>query len=101
MIIILNKLTFFQLFLIEILEYSLKTFDEGKELLARLKEVSHHAESFGNYASNSSCYSIEHLLEHLNEKRRHLEELWRNRKQKLEQCIQICYLKEEIQKVKI
>ena len=75
------------------------TFDEGKELLARLKEVSFHTDSYGRYTTNSTCYSIEHLLEQLNEKRRRLEELWRNRKHKLEQCIQICFLKDEIKKV--
>ena len=68
-------------------------------MLARLKEVSLHTDSYGRYTTNSSCYSIEHLLEQLNEKRRRLEELWRSRKHKLEQCIQICFLKDEIKKV--
>ncbi len=83
----------------EILESSLITFEEGKELLARLKEISFYGDSFGKHATTSACYSIEHLLELLNDRRRNLEELWKKRKLKLEQCIQICYLRDEIKRV--
>lgn len=75
------------------------TFEEGKELLSRLKEISFYSDSLGKHATVSACYSIEQLLEILNERRRNLEELWIKRKQKLEQCIQICYLREEIKRV--
>jgi hypothetical protein len=60
--------------------------------------MSLYADSFGKHATSSSCHSIEQLLEVLNEKRRFLEEQWKNRKLKLEQCIQICYLKDEIKR---
>jgi hypothetical protein len=49
--------------------------------------------------TTADCYSIEHLLESLNDRRRYLEDLWQQRKVKLDQCLQICYLKEQIQKV--
>ncbi len=75
------------------------TFDEGKELLKRLREMSLYADSYGKHATTSACYSIEHSLEILNDRRHYLEELWLQRKNKLEQCIQICYLKDEIKKV--
>ena len=84
----------------EILESSLQTFDEGKELLARLREMNLYADSSERHATSSACHSIEHLLEILNDRRRYLEELWHQRKVKLEQCIQICYLKDEIRRVR-
>ena len=84
----------------EILESSLSTFEEGKNLLARLKEMSFYAEgTLGRHATSSACYSIENLLELLNNRRLQLEELWKQRKLKIEQCIQICYLRSEIKKV--
>lgn len=86
----------------EILESSLSTFEEGKSLLGRLKEMSFYADgSFGKHATSSACYSIENLLELLNNRRLHMEELWKQKKLKIEQCIQICYLREEIRKVYI
>lgn len=51
------------------------------------------------HITTAACYGIERLLEVLNDRRRYLEDLWQQRKAKLEQCLQICYLKEEIQKV--
>lgn len=84
----------------EILESSLSTFEIGKELLAILKEMSLYSRGdiSGKHATSSACFSIENLLELLNSKRLKMEELWKQRKLKLEQCIQICYLKEEIKK---
>lgn len=61
--------------------------------------MSLYADSFEKHATSSACYSIERLLELLNDKRRYLEDLWNQRKIKLEQCIQICYLRDEIKKV--
>jgi hypothetical protein len=76
------------------------TFDEGKILLSKIKEMSLFANgAFGKHAASSACYSIENLLELLNNRRLHLEELWKQRKLKLEYGIQICYLREEIKKV--
>ena len=83
----------------EILETSLLTFEEGKELLARLKEMSLYADSYDTQASRNACHSIENLLELLNDRRRYLEGLWEQRKTKLEHCIQISYLRDEIRKV--
>lgn len=84
----------------EILETSLATFEIGKELLAILKEMSLYTrgDKTCKHATSSACFSIENLLELLNTKRLRIEELWKQRKLKLEQCIQICYLKEEIRK---
>jgi hypothetical protein len=81
------------------LETSLVTFEDGKELVSSLKEMSLYSDSLSQHATTSACHSIEHLLELLNSRRCHLEELWKQRKIKLEQCIQICYLKDEIKKV--
>ena len=85
---------------LEILESSLSTFEEGKNLLARLKEMSIYADgTIGKHATSSACYSIENLLELLNNRRLRLEEIWKQRKLKIEQCIQIAYLRAEIKKV--
>ena len=84
----------------DILQSSLTTFDEGKELIERMKEMSSQIIDVDNkYETTVACHSIEHLLEKLNNRRRYLEDLWQQRKIKLDQCLQICYLKEEIQKV--
>jgi len=85
----------------EILETSLITFDEGKELIALLREMSLCADLYASNVTNTACYSIETILETLNDRRCYLEEFWQQRRQKLEQCIQIFYLKIEIKKVKI
>lgn len=53
----------------------------------------------GKHATSSVCYSIENLLELLNNRRLRLEELWKQRKLKVEQCIQIAYLRADIRKV--
>jgi hypothetical protein len=78
----------------DILQTSLVTFDSGKELLERMKDMSNQIE----HKTTTACHTIEHLLEVLNDRRRYLEDLWQQRKVKLEQCLQICYLREEIQK---
>jgi hypothetical protein len=83
----------------DILQSSLVTFDEGKELIERMKIMSNQIDVPDKNKTTAYCYSIEHLLESLNDRRRYLEDLWQQRKVKLDQCLQICYLKEEIQKV--
>lgn len=81
------------------MEYSLITFDQGKNLLSRIKEMSLFENSaFGKHGTSSACYSIENLLELLNNRRLHLEELWKQKKLKIEYGIQICYLRAEIKK---
>ena len=83
----------------EILESSLLTLEEGKELLSKIKEMSVYGTSVTDKNRTSTvCCSIEHLLETLNDKRLHLEELWKNRKAKLEYCIQIFFLRQGIKK---
>jgi len=83
-----------------ILDSSLIACDEGNELLARLKQLAAHAadddqEQAAFAASNSN---LESLLEELDTRRRHLDELWSQRRLKLEQGIQICFLRSEINK---
>jgi hypothetical protein len=83
----------------DILESSLITFEEGKELLMYMKEMSISSDSMGKQTTSNACHTIESLLEVLNDRRRYIEDLWNQRKSKLEQCIQICFLKEEIKNV--
>lgn len=84
----------------EILESSLTTFEDGKELLASIKEISNKLPGLADKNRTSKvCCSIEHLLETLNEKRVYLEELWKNRKSRLEYCIQISNLRQRIKQV--
>lgn len=51
---------------------------------------------YTKHANSSACFAIENLLELLNGKRLRIEDLCKQRKLKLEQCIQLCYLKDEI-----
>jgi hypothetical protein len=93
---------------------SLKTFEEGKEFLAKVKEINlsplftqqqqQQQQQQQFYFIDSSqtskvCLSIENMLENLNKKRLQLEEeVWKARKTKLKYTIQILQLKEEIKK---
>ena len=47
-----------------------------------------------------SSTGIEHLLELLHDRRRHLEDLWLQRKIRLEQHLQLCQLDVEVNKVR-
>lgn len=58
-----------------------------------------HADQQNRHATTAACYGIEHLLELLHDRRRHLEELWAQRKLQLEQCLQLCLLDQEVNKV--
>lgn len=80
----------------EILDSSIVTFDEGKELLGRIKEMSIYSHS--EEATTLVGASIETLLNKLNDQRDQLEDHWSERRIKLEQCIQICFLRSEINK---
>ena len=75
------------------------TLQEGQSLLDRIREMGMHADVQNRHATTSACYGIEHLLELLQDRRRHLEELWLQRKIKLEQCLQLLLLDHEVNKV--
>ena len=61
--------------------------------------MSVYAESYEDKLPFSAYSSIENLLETLNTRRLKLEDTWNQRRVKLEQCIQICFLRNEIKKV--
>lgn len=83
-----------------ILESSKYTLDLGQSLLDQIKEMGMHADIQNRHATTAACYGIEHLLELLHDRRRHLEELWTQRKIQLEQCLQLCQLDQEVNKVR-
>ena len=82
-----------------ILEASMSTLQEGQLLLDRIREMGVHADVQNRHATTAACYGIEHLLELLQDRRRHLEELWLQRKVRLEQCLQLLLLDQEVNKV--
>ncbi|XP_025104045.1 coiled-coil domain-containing protein 141-like isoform X3 [Pomacea canaliculata] len=82
-----------------ILESSKFTLDLGQSLLDQIKEMGMHADIQNRHATTAACYGIEHLLELLHDKRRHLEELWTQRKIQLEQCLHLCQLDQEVNKI--
>ena len=79
----------------------MSTLQEGQLLLERIREMGIHADVQNRHATTAACYGIEHLLELLQDRRRHLEELWLQRKLKLEQCLQLLLLDEEVKKVRL
>ncbi|XP_074642495.1 uncharacterized protein LOC141899810 [Tubulanus polymorphus] len=82
-----------------ILESSKLTLEQGQALLARIKEMGMHADIQNYHATTAACYGIEHMLELLHDRRRHLEDMWLQRKIKLEQCLQLCQLDQEVHKI--
>ncbi|XP_012936768.1 uncharacterized protein LOC101859779, partial [Aplysia californica] len=82
-----------------ILESSKATLDMGQSLLDQIKEMGMHADMSNLHATTAACYGIEHLLELLHDRRRHLEELWTQRKIRLEHCLQLCQLDQEVNKI--
>lgn len=82
-----------------ILEASKSTLDLGHSLLERIREMGMHADLQNRHATTAACYGIEHLLELLQDRRRRLEELWEQRRIRLEQCLQLCQLDYEVNKV--
>ena len=82
-----------------ILEASMLTLQQGQSLLDRIREMGMHADIQNRHATTAACYGIEHMLELLHDRRRHLEELWARRKLKLEQCLLLCQLDQEVNKV--
>lgn len=71
----------------------------GQSLLDQIKEMGMHADFANLHATTAACYGIEHLLELLHDRRRHLEELWNQRKIRLEHCLQLCRLDQDVNKV--
>ena len=86
-------------FCLGILEASMQTLQEGQSLLDRIREMGMHADVQNRHATTAACYGIEHVLELLQDRRRHLEELWLQRRIKLEQCLQLLLLDNEVNKV--
>ena len=78
----------------------MSTLQEGQLLLDRIREMGVHADVQNRHATTAACYGIEHLLELLQDRRRHLEELWLQRKVRLEQCLQLLLLDQEVNKVR-
>ena len=72
----------------------------GQSLLDQIKEMGMHADFANVHATTAACYGIEHLLELLHDRRRHLEELWDQRRIRLEHCLQLCQLDLEVNKVR-
>ena len=86
-------------FFADILEASMLTLQEGQTLLDRIRQMGMHADVQNRHATTAACYGIEHLLELLQDRRRRLEELWLERKIKLEQMLQLLLLDQEVNKV--
>ena len=77
----------------------MSTLQEGQSLLDRIREMGMRADVQNRHATTAACYGIEHLLELLQDRRRRLEELWVQRRVKLEQCLQLLLLDTEVNKV--
>lgn len=75
------------------------TLQQGQSLLDKIRQMSTRAEVHGRHATTAACFGIEQLLELLQDRRRRLEELWQQRKTKLEQCLQMLLLDQEVKKV--
>lgn len=84
-----------------ILESSQATLQQGHSLLERIREMGMHADLQNRHATTAACYGIEHLLELLQDRRRRLEEIWEQRRIRLEQCLQLCQLDQETNKVSL
>ena len=65
----------------------------------RIRQMAMHADVQNRHATTAACYGIEHLLELLQDRRRHLEDLWMQRKIRLEHCLQLLLLDAEVNKV--
>ena len=77
----------------------MQTLQEGQSLLDRIREMGMHSDIQNRHATTAACYGIEHLLELLHDRRRKLEDLWMQRKVRLEQCLQLLLLDAEVKKV--
>ncbi len=77
----------------------MSTLTEGQTLIDRIREMGMHADVQNRHATTAACFGIEQLLEMLQDRRRRLEELWLQRKIKLEQTLQLLLLDQEVNKV--
>ncbi|VDI56857.1 titin [Mytilus galloprovincialis] len=82
-----------------ILESSKTTHDIGHSLVRRIQDMGMHADLQNRHATTAACYGIEHVLELLQDRRRRLEEIWEQRRIQLEQCLQLCQLDQEVNKI--
>ncbi|XP_044173190.1 SEC14 domain and spectrin repeat-containing protein 1-B-like isoform X2 [Acropora millepora] len=82
-----------------VLELSMQTLSNGQVLLDKLREASTHADINKQHASKAACYSVERILEALQQRRQQLDDLWRERKKLLEQCIKRSKIDEEMRKI--
>eukprot|EP00106_Octopus_bimaculoides_P016747 XP_014784189.1 PREDICTED: SEC14 domain and spectrin repeat-containing protein 1-B-like [Octopus bimaculoides] len=82
-----------------ILESSKHTLDLGQQLLDKVRKMGMHADQQNRHATTAACYGIEHILENLHDRRRYLEEMWAQKKLQLEQCLQLCKLDQEVNKI--
>lgn len=87
------------IYCIGILESSKTTHDIGHSLVRRIQDMGMHADLQNRHATTAACYGIEHVLELLQDRRRRLEEIWEQRRIQLEQCLQLCQLDQEVNKV--
>ncbi|XP_066263903.1 kalirin-like [Branchiostoma lanceolatum] len=81
----------------EILEASMETMNRGQVLLDRMQDMGSHIES--RHATTAACYGVEHMLENLHDRRRHMEEVWALQKLRLEKSLQLCIWKQEVNDV--
>ena len=79
----------------------MSTLQEGQLLLEKIQNTGLFGQlSQHNHATTAACYGIEHLLEMLQDRRRHLDELWLQRKTRLELNLQRVSLETELRKVR-
>eukprot|EP00058_Branchiostoma_floridae_P012492 XP_002597980.1 hypothetical protein BRAFLDRAFT_79788 [Branchiostoma floridae] len=78
----------------EILEASMETMNRGQVLLDRMHDMGTHIES--KHTTTAACYGVEHMLENLHDRRRHMEEVWALQKLRLEKSLQLCIWKQEV-----
>ncbi|KAI8485775.1 hypothetical protein Bbelb_364850, partial [Branchiostoma belcheri] len=81
----------------EILEASMETMNRGQVLLDRMQDMGSHLDS--KHATTAACYGVEHMLENLHDRRRHMEEVWALQKLRLEKSLQLCIWKQEVNDV--
>ena len=76
------------------------TMNRGRDLLDHLKGLIEDAPIADRKAGTASCYGIEKVLESLQDRRRALDDLWLQRKRRLEQCVSLYDLDEEVNRVR-
>ncbi|XP_075253991.1 uncharacterized protein LOC142345665 isoform X8 [Convolutriloba macropyga] len=80
-------------------EHSMNTIQNGQGLLDKIVEIGRNLESQGSNVAVSSSALVERVLAELHDRRTLLEELWLQRKIRLEQSLLIFQLDAEIQQI--